>query len=371
MNGAPVVRVAVAGADQAGKSTLVARLQFAAAGGRIAVADSPAEHGFASLVASAGGADAALLVVDAVTGVNDVTRRDLAITTLLGVRQLVVAVTKMDLVDFTQSVFEDVAAAVADALVRGRRNGLEPPAVQLVPVSAMTGENVSVPGQHTPWFAGPSLVDALLELPVGAAAFPGRFPVQVVIRPRTAEHPDYRGYAGRVEAGVFRPGDRVQVLPSGWFSRIEAIDTASGTLDEAGVGRSVTLRLADDLDVSRGEMLVADRDPRPDIRRELDLTLFWFADASLRQGSRYRLRQTTRDVLSVVDSVQSAFSTVDMGWSDQHAAVAAVQAEQIARVRLRLAESVVADRFADNRTTGVVLLIDEASGETVGAGLVG
>lgn len=371
MSGTPVVRVAVAGADRAGKSTLVARLQFATAGGRIAVGDSPAEHGFASLVASAGAADAALLVVDAVAGLDDSARRDLAITTLLGVTQVVVAVTKMDEVAFERSAFETVTAEVEDAVAHGRKNGLEPPAIQIVPVSAMAGENVALPSDRMPWFEGPSLIEALLELPDAVSTFPGRFPVQVVIRPRTAEHPDYRGYAGRVEAGVFRPGDRVQVLPSGWFSTVEAIDTASATLDEAGVGRSVTLRLTDDLDVSRGEMLVADRDPRPDIRRELELTLFWFAAASVREGSRYRLRHTTRDVLSVVDSVSALLSAAEMGWSAAPSAGASVSAGQVARVRLRLAESIVADRFVDNRTTGVVLLVDEASGETLGAGLVG
>lgn len=367
MTGDPVIRVAVAGAAQAGKSTLVARLQYAVANNRIAVSDLASLDSFAALVTSAAAADAAVVVVDASVGLHESVARDLAVASLLRVDTVLLAVAKMDDVAFEQVAFDRVVADFDIMLSRLAACGVQPVRHLAIPVAAMTGDNVGAQHGRLDWFAGPSLVTALAEVqPVDHADFAGRFPVQVVIRPRTAEHPDYRGYAGRVEAGVFRPGDRVQALPSGWFSTILAIDTASGALNEAEVGRSVVLRLSDEIDVPRGETLVADAEPRALIVRDLSATVFWFGDRIARAGSRFRLRHGTRDVLCLVESVESRFATGPVEWQT----VDEVRTNDIARVRFRLADPVVVDRYADSRTTGALVIVDEASGVTVAAGLV-
>jgi sulfate adenylyltransferase subunit 1 len=372
-----VVRVAVAGAVGAGKSTLVARLQFSAgnfsqagigpSSNRIAISDLATLDSFAALVTSSAAADAAVLVVDPARGVDDSVRRDLAVVSLLRVRHVVVAVTKMDDIGFDRAPFDRVAAQFADLVARLGSAGVDPIAHTIVPVSAMSGDNVAERGSNLTWFDGPTLLASLAGVqPIDNSLFAGRFPVQVVIRPRTAEHPDYRGYAGRVEAGVFRTGDRVQALPSGWFSEVAGIDTASGPLAEAGVGRSVTLRLRDELDVPRGEILVADRDPRPAVVRGLEATVFWFATSSARAGSRFRLRHGTRDVLCVLEEVRSRFDPPSVAWAE----ATEIGSQEVGRLRFRLAEPLVVDTYADSRTSGAVLVVDEATGVTVAAGLV-
>jgi sulfate adenylyltransferase subunit 1 len=188
----------------------------------------------------------------------------------------------------------------------------------------------------------------------------------MVIRPQSASHPDYRGYAGRVEAGVLRRGDRVRILPSGLSSEVEAIDTPDGELAEAGFGRSVTVRLRDDLDVARGDLIVGEGDPQPVATRELLATVCWLTDRPLRAGDRYRVRHTTRDIRAVVDEVTSRLDVASA--LDQPATELGLN--DIGAVRIRLAEPVVADPYSVNRSTGAFLLVDESSGATVAAGMV-
>jgi len=357
-----LVRVAVAGSSGHGKSTLVARLQFASGQVPISVSDLAPLDQFGALVTTAAAADAAVVAVDATSGLTAQTRRDIAVLALLRVPSLVLVVNKMDEVGYERASFDAIARdfrSVAAAL------GVDD--VRAVPVAALPGDNVSTPSAHLAWYSRGPLIDQLASIvPADASQHPARFPVQVVIRPRTAEHPDYRGYAGRVEAGSLRPGDTVRALPSGWLSRIAGIDTPSGSLEVAGPGRSVTVRLVDELDVPRGDVLVADRDPRPEVRRDLDLTLFWMADRTLRPGDRFRLRHTTRDVLSVVGAVASRFDTDALRFVD----ASELSRDDIGTISLRLADAVVVDRYSASRRTGAVVLIDESTGVTVAAGLV-
>jgi sulfate adenylyltransferase subunit 1 len=218
-----------------------------------------------------------------------------------------------------------------------------------------------------PWFAGSALLEFLENVePAIRPDLPARFPVQVVIRPQTAEHPDYRGYAGRVEAGVLRRGDKVHVLPSGRESVIEAIDTPAGELDEAPAGRSVTVRLADDVDLARGDLIVVVGEPQPVLKRELEATVCWLTDKPLRAGDRYQLRHTTRAVRAIIDGIESKLdiSTVTPVPSEE------LGLNDIGMVRIRLAETIVADAYEVNRSTGAFLLVDENTGATVAAGLV-
>ncbi|HYU03183.1 MAG TPA: sulfate adenylyltransferase, partial [Jatrophihabitantaceae bacterium] len=195
---------------------------------------------------------------------------------------------------------------------------------------------------------------------------PARFPVQVVMRPRTAEHPDYRGYAGRVEAGALRIDDPVVVLPSGLTSTVTGIDTPDGELGEAAAGRSVVVRLADDIDVARGDLIAIDRDPLPEVVRELDVTLCWLSDRPLRAGDRFRMRHTTRDVRAVVDAIDSRLDVATLKHDDADE----LRLNDIGTVRLRTAEPVVVDAYSLNRSTGAFLLVDENTGATVAAGMV-
>jgi len=354
----PNVRVAVAGGQGAGKSTLVARLQFAAPASGLDVADLPADDSFAAVVATAGAADVLVLVVDPQVGLEPTAVRDLAVAGLLRLDRVVVALTKMDDLGAHHGSLARVSEQLDEAVIRAAEAGIDVPMLSIVPVSAMTGTNVA------------ELIERLVardfESTAGRQLVAGRFPVQVVIRPHSADFHDYRGYAGRVEAGTFRVGDAVQALPSGSRSTVVGIDAPSGELVEAAAGRSVTLRLADDIDVPRGEMLVADADPRPEVRRELALTLFWFGTSPLGVGGRCRLRHTTRDVLSVVGAIDEVLSLDELRWQP----AVHVPPDAVARVVCRVAEPLVVDAHEHSRTTGAVLLIDEATGVTVGAGLV-
>jgi sulfate adenylyltransferase subunit 1 len=217
------------------------------------------------------------------------------------------------------------------------------------------------------WYTGPSLLEYLEGVsPRAASDVPGRFPVQVVIRPQTAEYPDYRGYAGRVEGGTFAVGDEVVVLPGGRSSTVTAIDTPDGALEQATPGRSVTLRLGDDIDIARGDLIAADRAPRPEIVRELTATVCWLVAEPLRAGARLLLRHTTRQVVAIVDVIESRLdiATLTSNAADE------LGLNDIGRIRLRTAEPLVIDPYEINRSTGAFLLVDEASGATVSAGMV-
>ena len=315
-----------------------------------------------NMVTGASTADVAVVLVDARKGLVEQSRRHAAIAALLRVRHVVLAVNKMDLVGFAEDAFDQVCADFAELAAR---RGVA--AWSAVPLCALHGDNVVERSPRTPWYGGPPLLEHLETLEVAAARCEGgdtRFPVQLVIRPRTPEHPDYRGYAGRVEAGTLRIGDPVSVLPSGLASTVAGIDTADGPLSQAPAGRSVVVRLADDLDVSRGDLLAGGAAPA--VTRQLLATVCWLAAEPLRPGGRYRLRHTTRDVRAVVDTV---VSRLDVSTSDS-APAQALALNDIGQVRLRTAEPLVVDAYARHRATGAFLLVDESTGATVAAGMV-
>jgi sulfate adenylyltransferase subunit 1 len=344
----------------------VAYRYFATPTRSFVLADTPGHVQYTrNTVTGASTATLAVLLVDARNGVVEQTRRHAAVLALLGVPRLVLAVNKIDLMDFDEAVHTVIAkefAALTGAL------GWVDGAVTTIPVSALLGDNVVIRSQRTPWYTGPTLLEHLEVVPVVAEQNRTglRFPVQYVIRPRTAGFSDYRGYAGQVAAGIVRPGDEVVVLPGGHRSRVVGVDTADGPLDQAGTGRSVTLLLADDLDVSRGDLIAAAATP-PRLTTELDATLCWLAQRPLHAGARVLVKHGTRTTPAIVTTLGSRLDT------DTLAAELAecLQINDIGQVSLRTAEALPVDDYAAARSTGAFLVIDPADGVTLAAGLVG
>ncbi|SOD74344.1 sulfate adenylyltransferase subunit 1 [Jatrophihabitans sp. GAS493] len=341
----------------------VAYRYFATARRTFILADTPGHVQYTrNTVTGASTADVAVILVDARSGVVEQTKRHAAVAQLLRVEHVVLAVNKMDLVDYAEDVFDQIVTDFAAAAASLKLASFTP-----IPIAALAGDNVVDASTHMHWYTGPALLQFLEDVESRPALdVPARFPVQVVVRPRSAEYPDYRGYAGRVEAGTLRVGDKIVVLPSGRSSAVEGIDTPDGELTEAPAGRSVVLRLTDDIDIARGDLLAVDRDPRPVVTREVTATLCWLTDRPLRAGDRFSLRHTTRDVRAVVDGV---VSKLDVATVTSEPATE-LGLNDIGNVRIRLADPIIVDAYATNRSTGAFLLVDDASGATVAAGMV-
>jgi bifunctional enzyme CysN/CysC len=328
------------------------------------VADTPGHEGYTrNMVTGASTADLALILVDARHGVVRQSRRHAVISSLLGIPHVVVCVNKMDLVGFNEDVFE---AVVED--FRAFAAKLDVTDVTFIPVSALHGDNVVDRSAHTPWYQGPPLLYHLEHLHIASdrnLADP-RFPVQYVIRPMSEEHHDYRGYAGTVASGVLRTGDEVVVLPSGRRSRVAGIDTYDGPLTEAFPPQAVIVRLEDDLDVSRGDLICRPHN-RPAVNRQLEATVCWMSEAGLRPGTRYVLKHTTRSVRASVEAIRYR---IDVETLARDEGAAQLDLNDIGRVALRTSAPVMTDPYRENRVTGAFILVDEATNDTVGAGMV-
>jgi sulfate adenylyltransferase subunit 1 len=345
----------------------VAYRYFATPRRSFVLADTPGHVQYTrNTVTGASTAQLAVLLVDARKGVVEQTRRHAAVLALLGVPRLVVAVNKIDLVDYDEGVFEVIANEFT-----GHASALGYPigTVLAIPVSALVGDNVVERSPHTPWYAGPTLLEHLETVPVEPdphdAAF--RFPVQYVIRPRTPEYPDYRGYAGQIAAGTITPGQEVVVLPAGLRTTVARIDTPDGPLSEATAGQSVTLLLADDLDISRGDLIAAAADP-PQVTERLDATLAWLSDKPLRHNAKVLVKHGARTVPAIATTLVSRFDEQRLSTV---ANPEALHLNEIGRVLLLTAEPLPVDDYALNRRTGAFLVIDPVDGSTLAAGLVG
>ncbi|MDF2145719.1 sulfate adenylyltransferase subunit 1 [Knoellia sp. p5-6-4] len=346
----------------------VAYRYFSTATRSYVLADTPGHVQYTrNMVTGASTAELALILVDARHGVVEQTRRHLAVTGLLGVRHVALAVNKMDLVGWDAETFGDIVGEFARL---AGRFGIDD--IAAVPVSALLGDNVVERSPNTPWYVGPTLLEHLESVPVGTnpAVEPLRFPVQHVVRPRTPEHPDYRGYAGRLASGVVRPGDEVVVLPSGRRTTVVGIDRAGPDAavreeEVAFAPQSVVLRLADDIDISRGDTITAaDRPSRT--TRSLSGTVAVLAERVLRSRDRVLLRVGTRTVRAIVEDV---VDQLDIESMEQRPAPDGLSLNAIGRVRLRLADEVAIDDYRELRRTGAFLLIDEADGATLAAGM--
>ncbi|HET9171321.1 MAG TPA: GTP-binding protein [Actinospica sp.] len=340
----------------------VAYRYFATATRRFILADTPGHVQYTrNMVTGASTAQLAVILVDARHGVVEQTRRHAAVAALLRVPQIVLLVNKMDLVGFDKDVYAEISADFERYL---ERLGVDDPTS--IPISALRGDNVVEPSAAMDWYQGPTFLQHLEEVPPAPdpAEQAVRFPVQYVIR--VGEH-DYRGYAGQLVSGVLRPGDEVVVLPSNRRSTIAGIDVAGHPVAEAFAPQSVTVRLADDVDVSRGELIAA-AGSAPEPTRELTATVCHLAERPLRLGDRVLLRHTTRTVQAMVTEL---VHRIDVETLAATTSPDLLRANDIARITLKTADPIAADDYEANRHTGSFLLIDPGNGDTLTAGLIG
>ena len=331
---------------------------------RFQLADAPGHVQYTrNMVTGASTADVAIILVDARKGVIEQTRRHSYLAAILGIPHVVVAVNKMDLAGFSEQRFREIEQELRET---SERLGLRD--VHVIPMSALRGDNVVERGEGHALVRRSTLLEHLetIEIAGDRDLDHRRFPVQWVIRPISDEHHDYRGYAGQVAGGVWSAGDEVVVLPSGRRTSVASVETADGPLDVAVPGMSITIRLADDIDVSRGDML-ADPEQAPTVARELEATVCWMAEKPLEPRTKLAIKHTTRTVRAIADEL---LSVIDIHTLEDQPAPAQLELNDIARVRLRLSEPLAVDAYGDNRTTGAFILIDEATNDTVGAGMI-
>jgi len=349
----------------------VAYRYFATANRRFIIADCPGHRQYTrNMVTGASTADVSVVLIDARRGVLEQSKRHAFISALLGIPEMVVAINKMDLVDYSQERYEELVAEFAGFAekLKGVKN------ISYIPMSALNGDNVVERSQRMDWYAEdpahPVLLDLLEQVEVAydhPNEKPARFPVQWVIRPAAgAAGEDYRGYSGQLASGALRRGEEIMVLPGGGRTRIAAIDTYDGELEEAMAPMSLTLRLEDELDISRGE-LICHPEEAPLVARELEADICWMTDELLRPRSRYLIKQTSRSATAVVDEIEDL---VDVHTLERVAAPQELGLNDIGRVHLRTSTPLVFDPYTSNRRTGSFILIDEASNRTVGAGMI-
>jgi sulfate adenylyltransferase subunit 1 len=342
----------------------VAYRYFATPARSFILADTPGHVQYTrNMVTGASTAELALILVDARNGVVPQTRRHASISALLGIRHIALVVNKMDLVGFDRATFESIRREFTEYAAAHGVND-----VVAIPISALDGDNVVLRSPQTPWFDGPTLLEHLESVPVGSfpTEQPLRFPVQYVIRPQDPDYHDYRGYAGRVESGIVAIGDEVVVAPAGQRSTVVGIDTYDGPLDWAQAGQSVTILLADDLDISRGDLIASAHDV-PEGMCDALATVTVVADQALRAGQRLLVRAGTRTVRGLIASIESR---LDVDTLDRDREAQTLGLNDIGEVRLRLAEPLPVDGYDRLRATGSFILIDPQGGATLAAGLV-
>jgi bifunctional enzyme CysN/CysC len=316
------------------------------------------------MVTGASTADLVLVLVDARKGVLEQSRRHAFLASLLQVPHVVVCVNKMDLVDYSEEVFEQIRADFTSFSTKLRLTDLS-----VLPVSALRGDNVVHRSANMPWFDGPSLLHHLENVYVASDRnlIDVRMPVQYVIRPQSDAWHDYRGYAGQIAGGVLKKGDEVMVLPSGFTSRIASVETADGPVDEAFPPMSVTVRLEDDIDVSRGDMICRPQNA-PSVIQDVDAMLCWMDEsAPLREGNKYVIRHTTRSARTIVKNLHYR---LDINTLHRDGGADRLVLNEIGRVQLRTTLPLMCDDYSRNRSTGGFVLIDEATNRTVGAGMI-
>ncbi len=342
----------------------VAYRYFATPRRKFIIADTPGHIQYTrNMVTGASTANLALILVDARKGILEQTCRHAIIASLLKIPHVIVCVNKMDLVDYDQEVYENIVRDFKKFSAK-----LEIPDVHFVPISALHGDNVVTRSQHTDWYGGATLIYMLENIYIGSDYnhIDCRFPVQYVIRPHTTEHHDYRGYAGRIASGIFKPGDEVMVLPSGFTSKIKAIDTYEGHLEEAFAPMSVSMTLEDDIDISRGDMIVRTNN-QPTVGQDVEAMLCWLNPEPPKPRAKYYIRHTAREARAMIKDINYKMdvNTLHRIENDKD-----IQMNDIARVKLRTTAPLFFDSYRKNRTTGSLILVDEHTNETVAAGMI-
>jgi sulfate adenylyltransferase subunit 1 len=342
----------------------VAYRYFATPRRKFIIADTPGHIQYTrNMVTGASTANVALILIDARRGVLEQTRRHAFIASLLQIPHLVVCINKMDLVDYDEEIYEQIKEDFSQFSYK-----LDVKDVHFIPMSALNGDNVVDKSTNMEWYGGGTLLYYLENVHIGSDSnfIDCRFPVQYVIRPYNDEFHDYRGYAGRVAGGIFKPGDKVVVLPSGFSSTIAKIDTADGEVSEAFPPMSVTLLLADEIDISRGDMIVRENN-QPHSSQDIDVMLCWFHDKPLQLRGKYAVMHTSREARCILKNVQYKLdiNTLHRNEEDKY-----IGMNDICRVQLRTTQPLFTDAYRRNRITGSLILIDEQTNETVAAGMI-
>ena len=343
----------------------VAYRYFATPRRKFIIADTPGHTQYTrNMVTGASTADLAVILIDARKGVLEQSRRHAFIASLLGIPHLVLAVNKMDLVDYAEERFEEVREEFAEFAAK-----LNVTDLTFIPMSALKGDNVVDRSSNMPWYQGTTLLHHLEEVHIASDRnmVDARFPVQYVIRPQSTEHHDYRGYAGTVAGGVMRPGDDVMVLPSGFTSTIASIETADGPVEQAFAPMAVTVRINDEIDISRGDMLCRPNN-QPTVGQDIEAMVCWMSDASqLRPGAKLAIKHTTKWARALVKDLRYG---LDINTLSRDVEATEIGLNEIGRVALRTTQPLFYDEYRRNRATGSFILVDENTHVTVGAGMI-
>ena len=342
----------------------VAYRYFATPKRKFIIADTPGHIQYTrNMVTGASTSNLSIILIDSRKGIIEQTFRHTFIASLLGIPHVVFCINKMDLVEYSEEVFEKIKKDT-EAFVS--KLGIKD--IKFIPISALKGDNVVNPSENMSWYQGGTLLYFLENVHIGSDHnhIDCRFPVQYVIRPQTDEFHDYRGYAGRIAGGVFKPGDKVVALPSGFSSTIKSIDTMDGPIEEAFAPMSVTLTLEDEIDISRGDMLVRENN-QPTITQDIDLMVCWLNERPIQLRGKYAIKHTSNDVRCIVKEIKYK---VDINTLHRLEDDKEIKMNDIGRVSIRTTKPLFVDDYKRNRNTGSLIIIDEATNETVGAGMI-
>ncbi len=342
----------------------VAYRYFATPKRKFIIADTPGHIQYTrNMVTGASTANLAIVLIDARHGVVEQTCRHAFIASLLQIKHMILCVNKMDLVDYSEEVFNKIKSDF-DAF----SSKLEIQDIQYIPISALKGDNVVDKTDKTPWYKGSTLLYTLENVHIASDYnfVDCRFPVQKVIRPQSDEFHDFRGYAGRIEGGIFKEGDEVLALPSGFTSKIKSINTMNGQLEEAYPPMNVVIQLEDEIDISRGDMIVKENN-QPETGQDIELMICWLNDRALLLGGKYAIKQTTKDARCIIKDIRYK---VDINTLHKIEDDLNIGLNEIGRILIRTTQPFFYDSYKKNRGTGSIILIDENTNETVGAGMI-
>lgn len=328
------------------------------------IADTPGHIQYTrNMVTGASTANAAIILVDARHGVIEQTRRHAFIASLLQIPHVIVCINKMDLVDFSEETYNKVINQFEEFSSKMMVKD-----VRFIPISALLGDNVVNRSEHMDWYQGAPLLHTLETMHISSDInkIDARFPVQTVLRPQHGDYIDYRGYAGRVASGVFRPGDEITVLPSGFTSRIKNIDTFGGSLEEAYAPMSVSITLEDDIDISRGDMIVRSNN-KPQASQDINVMLCWLHNEPAKPRAKYTVKHTSNDQKAMIKEI---IYKININNLERITVDKELKMNDISKVKIRTTKPLMIDSYRDNRTTGSLILIDDATNETVAAGMI-
>ena len=341
----------------------VAYRYFATPKRKFIIADTPGHIQYTrNMVTGASTANLALLLIDARHGVIEQTKRHAFIASLLQIPHIAVCINKMDLTNYDQKIFDKIKSDFEAFAAK-----LEVKDIHFIPISALNGDNVVDRSENMEWYEGSTLMHLLENIHIGSDHnhVDCRFPVQFVIRPQTVKYPDYRGYAGRIEGGVFKPGDEVTILPSGFKSKIKSIDTYDGKVKEAFSPMSVCLRLTDEIDISRGDMIVRENN-KPFINQDLEIMICWMNEKQMILNGKYTIRHTTQSARCIIKEIKYKIDINTLHRMEEKE----IGLNDIGRISIRTTKPLFFDSYTRNRNTGSIILVDESTNETVAAGMI-